>query len=424
MNWPGFAKLAGAMGVRSHMAGKCELCAVFSGESEAADDVEEETDTEGAAEVPLDPLVFPMEDFPLEQSRDETLQHAFGQVTDASNSGVGAVLSQQVEGVDRPVLYISPKLAQREVNYSTVEKECLAIQWAVGALRYYLLGRPFILWSDHAPLQWLHRMKDANARITQWYLPLQPFNFKVIHRPGNQMVVADFLSRSAEGGEESACGRRDPGLSRAVGVGVGAGSWKVAKGPVKVPTRATYAVAVPTKDQTAQTTARHLWTALIQPSGCPERFLTDRGGAFESEKKGTINGWVRTHHQTLLEAYIRVRAHTKQRQNWDQARYGLAIQCIVSGPRGRKDRYGRCTATTCVPAQQDYGPSLRWDSQPTPVIPGLVPEPEQFGELEQVPAQLDLEPQLEGGLVPGEGQGPVRRSQRKHFGVPPQRYQV
>ncbi|XP_033971717.1 uncharacterized protein LOC117471045 [Trematomus bernacchii] len=143
--------------------------------------------------------------------------------TDASNSGVGAVLSQQVEGVDRPVLYISRKLAQREVNYSTVEKECLAIRWAVGALRYYLLGRPFTLWSDHAPLQWLHRIKDANAWITRWYLALQPFNFKVIHRPGNRMVVADFLSRSAEGGE-SACGRRDPGLSRAVGV-CGSGVW-------------------------------------------------------------------------------------------------------------------------------------------------------------------------------------------------------
>nr|XP_043887672.1 uncharacterized protein LOC122773229 [Solea senegalensis]XP_043891582.1 uncharacterized protein LOC122775615 [Solea senegalensis] len=120
--------------------------------------------------------------------------------TDASNSGLGAVLSQEVEGVDRPVLYISRKLAQREVSYSTVEKECLAIRWAVGALRYYLLGRPFTLWSDHAPLQWLHRMKDANARITRWYLALQPFRFKVIHRPGHRMAVADFLSRSAEGG--------------------------------------------------------------------------------------------------------------------------------------------------------------------------------------------------------------------------------
>ncbi|XP_069370615.1 uncharacterized protein [Paralichthys olivaceus] len=126
--------------------------------------------------------------------------------TDASNSGLGAVLSQEVEGTDRPVLYISRKLVQREKSYSTVEKECLAIRWAVGALRYYLLGRPFTLWSDHAPLQWLHRMKDANARITRWYLALQPFNFKVIHRPGTRMVVADFLSRSAEGGGGLAAG--------------------------------------------------------------------------------------------------------------------------------------------------------------------------------------------------------------------------
>ena len=120
--------------------------------------------------------------------------------TDASNRGLGAVLCQQVEGVDRPVLYISRKLSDRESRYSTVEKECLAIRWAVGSLRYYLLGRSFVLCSDHAPLQWLHRMKDTNARITRWYLALQPFNFKVVHRPGAQMVVADFLSRS-RGGE-------------------------------------------------------------------------------------------------------------------------------------------------------------------------------------------------------------------------------
>ncbi|KAL6118082.1 uncharacterized protein ACO6RY_15748 [Pungitius sinensis] len=118
--------------------------------------------------------------------------------TDSSDRGLGAVLSQ--EGVDRPVVYISRKLSEREARYSTVEKNCLAIRWAVGSLRYYLLGRPFTLCSDHAPLQWLHRMKDTNARITLWYLAMQPFNFKVVHRPGTQMVVADFLSRPLEGG--------------------------------------------------------------------------------------------------------------------------------------------------------------------------------------------------------------------------------
>ena len=123
----------------------------------------------------------------------------FNLQTDASDRGLGAILTQQVEGVDRPVLYISRKLSQREMRYSTVGKECLAIRWVVGSLRYYLLGRPFTLCSDHTPLQWLHRMKDTNAQITRWYFALQPFNFKVIYRPGAQMVVADFLSRPGGG---------------------------------------------------------------------------------------------------------------------------------------------------------------------------------------------------------------------------------
>ncbi|XP_061913606.1 uncharacterized protein LOC133656778 [Entelurus aequoreus] len=126
----------------------------------------------------------------------------YGIKADASGRGLGAVLSQQVEGVDRPILYISRKLSEREARYSTVERECLAIRWAVGALRYYLLGRSFSLCSDHKPLQWLQRMKDANARITRWYLALQPYNFRLIHRPGVQMAVADFLSLTGGGGGE------------------------------------------------------------------------------------------------------------------------------------------------------------------------------------------------------------------------------
>ncbi len=88
--------------------------------------------------------------------------------TDASDRGLGAVLTQEIGGEERPVLYISRKLSKRETMYSTIEKECLAIRWAVLTLRYYLLGREFTLCSDHAPLQWLHRMKDTNARITRW----------------------------------------------------------------------------------------------------------------------------------------------------------------------------------------------------------------------------------------------------------------
>ncbi|KAM8915908.1 uncharacterized protein AB9W97_016755 isoform 2-T2 [Spinachia spinachia] len=107
-------------------------------------------------------------------------------------------------GGNRPVVYMSRKLSEREARYSTVEKECLAIWWAVDSLCYSLLGRSFSLFSEHAPLQWLHRMKDTNTRITRWYLALQPFNFKVVHRPGMQIVVADFLwfRRRVKGAED------------------------------------------------------------------------------------------------------------------------------------------------------------------------------------------------------------------------------
>ena len=79
---------------------------------------------------------------------------------------------------------------------------------------------------DLAPLQWLHRMKAANARISRWYLVLQPFQFRVAHRPGAQIVVADFLSRPGGGGGGSRfTAGWVPGLCRAVGVcGGGAAS--------------------------------------------------------------------------------------------------------------------------------------------------------------------------------------------------------
>ncbi|XDV12076.1 hypothetical protein PO909_000820 [Leuciscus waleckii] len=104
-----------------------------------------------------------------------------------------------------PVAYISRKLFPREVRYSTVEKEGLAIKWALDSFRYYLLGREFTLETDHKALQWMERMKDTNGRITRWYLALQPFRFSIQHIPGKENQTADYLSRctseSPEGGE-------------------------------------------------------------------------------------------------------------------------------------------------------------------------------------------------------------------------------
>ena len=115
--------------------------------------------------------------------------------TDASETGVGAVLSQLREGEEHPITFISRKLLPREKNYSTVEKECLAIKWAVDKLKYYLLGRQFTLVTDHAPLVWMARNKDTNARVTRWFLALQPYEYSVTHRPGAAHGNADALSR-------------------------------------------------------------------------------------------------------------------------------------------------------------------------------------------------------------------------------------
>ncbi len=115
--------------------------------------------------------------------------------TDASDSGLGAVLSQLQEGEEHPVLYISRKLTPAEKKYATVEKEALAVKWAVLELRYYLLGRKFTLVTDHAPLQWMARAKDTNARVTRWFLALQDFHFDVRHRAGTANANADGLSR-------------------------------------------------------------------------------------------------------------------------------------------------------------------------------------------------------------------------------------
>ena len=125
--------------------------------------------------------------------------------TDASERGIGAVLLQGPPEDRHPLAFISRKLEPREVRYSTVEKEALAIKWALDSFKYYLLGREFIIQTDHKALQWMQRMKDTNGRITRWYLAMQPFRFTIQHIPGKLNVTSDYLSRcfseSFEGGE-------------------------------------------------------------------------------------------------------------------------------------------------------------------------------------------------------------------------------
>ena len=93
--------------------------------------------------------------------------------TDVSDTGVGAVLSQELEGEEHPIMYVSRKLLPREKKYSIVEKECLAVKWALDTLKNYLLGRKFTLITDHAPLVWMARGKDTIDSVTRWFLSLR-----------------------------------------------------------------------------------------------------------------------------------------------------------------------------------------------------------------------------------------------------------
>ena len=89
--------------------------------------------------------------------------------TDASDSGIGAVLMQKHDGklfaFAICVCYASKKLSSAECNYSTIEKECLAIVWGFKRFHLYLYGVPFVLQADHEPLKYMNSAKFANECV-------------------------------------------------------------------------------------------------------------------------------------------------------------------------------------------------------------------------------------------------------------------
>lgn len=123
--------------------------------------------------------------------------------TDASNVAIGAVLSQGPIGSDKPISYASRTLNDSELNYSTIEKELLAIVWATKYFRPYLFGRKFTILTDHKPLQWIMNIKEPNSRLTRWRLKLSEYDFSVVYKKGKYNTNADALSRIEIHNEES-----------------------------------------------------------------------------------------------------------------------------------------------------------------------------------------------------------------------------
>ena len=115
--------------------------------------------------------------------------------TDASDEGVGAILLQEHTGELFPIAYASKKLNKSQRRYSVMERECLALVWAVMKFSTYLYGREFIIETDHQPLTCLRKSKVANGRIMRWALALQPYRFHIRVLKGVDNVGADYLSR-------------------------------------------------------------------------------------------------------------------------------------------------------------------------------------------------------------------------------------
>ncbi|XP_046566272.1 uncharacterized protein LOC124274942, partial [Haliotis rubra] len=89
-------------------------------------------------------------------------------LTDLTKKGIGGILLQEHENEKFPVMFVSRKLLKREKAYSTIEKECLAIVWAVQKLTRYLYEREFVLETDHQPLVWMSKAKLTNGRVMRW----------------------------------------------------------------------------------------------------------------------------------------------------------------------------------------------------------------------------------------------------------------
>ena len=113
--------------------------------------------------------------------------------TDASDYAIGAVISNE-KTIMRPIAYASRALIGAEVRYHVIEKELLAIVWAVNRFKHYIFNQKFIVYTDHRPLVALWNVKETSPTLTRLRLKLQGLEIDIRYKQGRENVVADFLS--------------------------------------------------------------------------------------------------------------------------------------------------------------------------------------------------------------------------------------
>uniref|UniRef100_A0A2N9GYX5 RNA-directed DNA polymerase n=1 Tax=Fagus sylvatica TaxID=28930 RepID=A0A2N9GYX5_FAGSY len=138
-------------------------------------------------------LIGKLTSAPIMQAPDWSLP--FELMCDASDYAIGAVLGQRKDKKPHVIYYASRTLNSTQMNYTTTEKELLAIVFALDKFRSYLIGSPIVCFTDHAALKYLFTKKDAKARLIRWILLLQEFNLIIKDKKGVENVVADHLSR-------------------------------------------------------------------------------------------------------------------------------------------------------------------------------------------------------------------------------------
>jgi len=117
--------------------------------------------------------------------------------TDASDYAIGAYLFQRRDdGAEYPIGFMSKSLIKEQLKWSTPEKECWAIIYAIRKWHYLFEGVHFVLMTDHANLTFLH--SGHSAKVTRWRMELQDYDFELLHIPGRENIVADAFSRMLE----------------------------------------------------------------------------------------------------------------------------------------------------------------------------------------------------------------------------------
>ena len=108
---------------------------------------------------------------------------------------MGAVLSQVQDGQERVVAYGSKTFSKSERNYCITRKKLCSVVSFVKHARHYLLGKKFLVRTDHGSLCWLMNFKDPDGQIARWLEILAPFDFEIQHRPDKKHENVDAFSQ-------------------------------------------------------------------------------------------------------------------------------------------------------------------------------------------------------------------------------------